>query len=94
MRKREGIEPRYKPEIMDADVLTNTEGNTGGAKDQGSQGSIGVRDHSTSPRQSPGTREIPQAPSITGVGRHNRQTGRKPNGSREVGCPNSSEEVG
>ena len=52
MRKREGIEPRYKPEIMDADVLTNTEGNTGGAKDQGSRGSIGVRDHSTSPRQS------------------------------------------
>ncbi len=41
MREREGIEPRYDRNV-DADVFSITEGNTGGAKDQGSRGSTGV----------------------------------------------------
>ena len=35
----------------------------------------------------------PMNSSNRGVGRHNRQTGRKPDSSWEVGCPHSSDEV-
>ncbi|NET39211.1 MAG: hypothetical protein F6K19_45780 [Cyanothece sp. SIO1E1] len=35
----------------------------------------------------------PMHSSPEGVGWHNRQTGRKPNGAWEVGCPHSSDEM-
>ncbi len=92
MRKREGIEPRYYPGRVDADALTQAEGKTKGAKSQGSGRSTGVLDRGASLRR---RRELGRSHELlgNGVGRHNRQTGRKPDGSWEVGSPHSSEEV-
>ena len=45
-------------------------------------------------KAAPGTREILWVLPGTGVGWHNRHTGRKPNDPEEVGCLHMSEEVG
>lgn len=50
MRKREGIEPRYEQISVDADLVSNGEGNTREANGQGFRGSTGVEDRGTSSR--------------------------------------------
>ncbi len=93
MRKREGIEPRNCNETVSADMLRYMESNTQGAKRQGSTGgspgSMTVACH----QGRVGNSGDPANSSHAGVGQYNRQTGRKPDGSWEVGCPHSSDEV-
>ena len=78
---------------MDADPVSNGEGNTKEANDQGFRGSTGVEDRGTSSRES---RELGRSSEFLAmeVGQNNRYTGRKPNDSGEVGCSHSSDEVG
>ncbi len=80
MRKREGIEPRNINATVGADVLSNTEGNIKGANQAtapanppGSE--TGARHHGKV-----GNSGGPTGSSTMEVGRHNRQTGRKPDG--------------
>ena len=78
---------------MDADLVSNGEGNTKEANDHGFRGFTGVEDRGTSSRES---RELGRFPELLAmeVGQNNRYTGRKPNDSGEVGCSHSSDEVG
>jgi hypothetical protein len=89
MLKREGIEPRYQnkswmptllvarkaiPEEPIAMAPTGPSGSETVARHYGKVGNSGD----------------PINSSKLGVGRYNRQTGRKPDGFWEVGCPHSS----
>jgi hypothetical protein len=93
MRQREGIEPRDEQRIVGADMVSNMEGSIRGAKGQGPREPTGVEDRGTSTGQS---RELGRSDALlqSGVGRHNRHTGRRPNGASEVGCPHTSEDAG
>ena len=92
MRKREGIEPRYENQpwmptflamrkaILEEPNARVPEGPSGSETTARHQGRVG---NSGDPANS----------SRVEVGQYNRQTGRKPDGSWEVGCPHSSDEV-
>jgi hypothetical protein len=94
MRKREGIQPRYKSETVDADAMCNAEGNIKAVNRHDCQESTGVVDRGTSLWQSRELGRSHEFPPQQEVGRHNRYTERKPKDSWEVGCPHSSDEVG
>lgn len=92
MRKREGNEPRYQNQSWMPTLLVEWKATP--------EESIAMV-----PAGPPGSKTVacydgkvgnsgdPIDSSNLGVGWHNRQTGRKPEGLWEVGCPHSSEEM-
>jgi len=92
MRKREGIEPRHKPHPWMPTWFATRKATPKKPKVmalEGPPGSKTVAHHYGRVGNSGG----PIDSSRLEVGWHNRQTGRKPNGLGEVGCPHSSEEM-
>lgn len=93
MRKCEGIEPRYENKswmLTYLDLRKAIPEEPIAKAPEGSPGSETVARH----YGRVGNSGDPMNSSCIGVGRHNRYTGRKSNGSWEVGCSHSSEEVG
>lgn len=92
MRKREGNEPRYQNQMWMLTLLVERKATPEEPTATASEGPPGsktvARDYGKA-----GNSGDPIDSSNLGVGRHNRSTGRNPDGRWEVGCPHSSEEV-